>query len=68
MPGIAWLVLLLVAAWISAQVVLRPSLWRTQAPALGEVFGVWAILTGVLTALLLALAGLLAPGAFPFVR
>ncbi|MCS7057330.1 MAG: hypothetical protein NZ849_07575 [Meiothermus sp.] len=45
MPGFVWVILALLAALLSARAVLRPGLWRTEAPALVEILGAWAILT-----------------------
>ncbi len=60
MFGTLWLIEVLLAAWVAAQLVRRPRFWRTEAPALAEVVSVWLILTLVMAGSLIGMGELLA--------
>ncbi|AWR85323.1 hypothetical protein [Meiothermus taiwanensis] len=59
MFGFIWFLFTVFAAFAAAQLVRRPRLWRTEAPALGEVVSVWLILTLVMAGALVGLRELL---------
>ncbi len=57
--GVLWFLFALIAALIATRLVGRPSFWRTEAPALSEVLGVWFILTLVVGGSLIGLSEML---------
>lgn len=59
MLGLLWLLFAAVAALIAARLVGRSNFWRTEAPALSEVLGVWFILTLVMAGSLIGLSEML---------